>query len=335
MGSHRRILLECRLLLASMLSIAFLNPGHAQASDEMPAELEISLERAANHGLGYHLGGTIPLQLSDRDGVFFVKTQVRAYWRATPVYRNCRSKVAFIRVQGVGTQDQDRITFALSLTPDVLRPACAGDTPREAAYKFTANTSSLDSTEFTLLFADGSSDERTVEDSPRQGKLTGKVTLHLACPVKFVINESAPVISVSPADPTPWPLMIDDTKTSAELSALASSASGVVGLTRPRKPYPPVALFRPASRPAALGQGFCLWVNSIQVDFAPVEILLANKYPAGSCEYNVIREHEMLHYQDQQSLFKRYQELVTATLRQAGLPTIERPIFVEIGRAHV
>lgn len=327
MGSYRRILLECRLLLASMLSIAFLNLGHAQASDEMPAELEISLDRAANHGPGYHLSGTIPLHLSDRDGVFFLKTQVRAYWRATPVYRNCQSKVAVIRVQGVGTQDQDRITLALSLTPEVLRPACGGDTPRQAAYKLTAHTGDLDSTEFTLLFADGSSDERTVEDSPRRGKLTGKLTLHLACPVKFVINESAPVISVSPVDPTPWPLMIDDTKTSAELSALASSASGVVGLTRPRKPYPPVALFRPVSRPAALGQGFCLWVNSIQVDFAPVEILLANKYRAESCEYNVIREHEMLHYQDQQSLFRRHQELVAATLRQAGLPTIERPIF--------
>jgi hypothetical protein len=328
MGSYREIWLECRLLLALMLSIAFLNPGQAQASGEMPAELEISLDRAAHHGLGYHLSGTIPLQLSDRDGIFSVKTQVRAYWRATPAYRNCRSGVAFIRVQGVGTQDQDRITLALSLAPEVFRPACGGDRPRETAYKIMANTGNPDSTEFILLFADGSSDERTVDDSPRLGKLTGKLTLHLACPVKFVVNESAPVVSVSPTDTAPWPLLLDDSKTSAELSALASSPSGVVGLTRPKKPYPPVALFRPASRPAALRQGFCLWVNSIQVDFAPVEILLASKYPAGSCEYNVIREHEMLHYQDLQTLFRRYQALVTAALPQAGLPTVERPIFV-------
>jgi hypothetical protein len=60
-----------------------------------------------------------------------------------------------------------------------------------------------------------------------------------------------------------------------------------------------------------------------------VEILLASKYPAGSCEYDVVREHDMLHYQDMQTLFIRYQALVMAALREAGLPTIERPVFVE------
>jgi hypothetical protein len=58
-------------------------------------------------------------------------------------------------------------------------------------------------------------------------------------------------------------------------------------------------------------------------------MLLANKYPHESCEYKVIREHEMLHYQDLQILFVRYQALVIAALRQAGLPTTERPVFVE------
>ena len=60
-----------------------------------------------------------------------------------------------------------------------------------------------------------------------------------------------------------------------------------------------------------------------------MQILLASKYPAGSCEYKVIRDHEMLHYQDLQILFIRYQAVVVAALRQAGLPTIERPVFVE------
>jgi len=320
-------MLKYRLLLASILLIAFLNQGQGQEPGEMPAELEISLDRSANHGPGYHISGTIPIQLSDGDGAFVIKTQMRASWRATPVDRNCRSKAAFIRVQVAGRQDQGRIMLALSFTPEVLRHACGDDRPRETAYKFGANPGNLDSTNFTLSLADGSSDERTVEDSPRLGRLTGKLTLHLACPVRLVVSESAPVISVSPTDTEAWPLLLDDSRTSAELSALVSRPSGVVGLTRPSKPYPPVALFRPASRPAALGQGFCLWVKTIQVDFTPVEILLASKYPAGSCEYNVIREHEMLHYQDQQSLFRRYQELVTTTLRQASLPTIERPIF--------
>lgn len=103
----------------------------------------------------------------------------------------------------------------------------------------------------------------------------------------------------------------------------------MVGLTHPSKPYPPVAFFRPASRNATLKQGVCFWVRSVEVKFTPVEILLANKYPSGSCEYKVIREHEMLHYQDLQALFIRYQALVGAALRKADLPTVERPMFVD------
>jgi len=191
------------------------------------------------------------------------------------------------------------------------------------------NTGELDSTEFTLFVADGSNDERTVEDSARLGKLTGKLALHLACPVRSGALENEPAISVLPTDTVPWPLLFDDSKTSEELSALAARPSAVLGLTRPSKPYPPLALFRAASRRAALRQGFCFWVKSIRVEFTPVEILLASKYPFGSCEYKVIREHEMLHYQDMQVLFTRYQALVIAALRQASLPTIERPVFVE------
>jgi len=320
--------LKYRLLLASTLLIAFLNLGQAQEAGEMPAELEISLDGAPRQGLGYHIGGTIPLQLPEGDDHFLVKTRMRAYWRLTSVQHECRLNVALITVQVAGRRNRDRLTLALSLTPEVLRPACGDDGPREATYKFMVNTGNLNSTEFTLFVADSSSDEITVKDSSHLGKLTGRLTLHLACPVRLVASDSAPVISVLPTRTVPWPLQFDDSKTSAELSALASRSSGVIGLTRPSKPYPPVAFFRPASRHAALRQGFCFWVKSIQVEFTPVEILLASTYPDGSCEYNVVREHEMLHYQDLQILFIRYQALVAATLRQASFPTIERPIFV-------
>jgi hypothetical protein len=101
-------------------------------------------------------------------------------------------------------------------------------------------------------------------------------------------------------------LLFDDSKTSEKLSALAARPSRVVGVTRPSKPYPPLALFRVASRPAALRHGFCFSLKSTQVEFKPVEMLLANKYPDESCAHKVIREHEMLHYQDPQILFTRY-----------------------------
>jgi hypothetical protein len=121
---------------------------------------------------------------------------------------------------------------------------------------------------------DGSNDERTVEDSSHLGKLTGKLTLHLACPVRLVVSESLPLISVSPRDAVPWPLVFDDSKTSAELSILAGGFSAVVGLTRPTRPYPPSASFLVASRHAALREGFCFWVKFIEVEFTPVVILL-------------------------------------------------------------
>ncbi len=322
-------MLERRLLLSSMLLIAFLSSGHAQEAGEMPGELEISLDRSAEQGHSYHISGTIPLQLPDGDDIFIVKAKMRAHSGLISMPRKCRLNLAFITIQMVGRRNHDRLTLKLTLTPEVLRPVCSDDRRAETTDQFVVNTGNLNSTEFTLFVADGSNEERTVEDSPQRGKLTGKVTLHLACPVRLVDRETIPVISVLPSDDAPWPLRFDDSKTSAELSALAAKPSGVVGLTRPSKPYPPPAFFRVASRPAALRQGFCFSIRSIQVEFTPVEMLLANKYPDESCEYKVIREHEMLHYQDLQMLFIRYQALVIAALRRAGFPTSERPVFVE------
>lgn len=128
---------------------------------------------------------------------------------------------------------------------------------------------------------------------------------HLACPARLVVGESIPVISVLPTNTVPWPLLFDDSKTSAEISALAARPSDVVGLTRPTKPFPPVAFFRTSSKDAALWQGSCFWVESIRLEFPPVQILLASEYPPGSCEYKVTHAHEMLHYQDMQVLFTR------------------------------
>jgi hypothetical protein len=321
-------MLKYRFLLASILLFAFLDLGHTLESGPMPAELEISLDRSTEQGLGYHTSGTIPLQLSDRDNVFVVKAQMPAYWRLTPVYRKCRLNVAFITLQVVGRQIHDRLTLALSLTPEVLRPPCSDHKPMQTTFESRLSTGDLNSVEFTLFVVDGSNDERTVEDSSHLGKLTGKLTLHLACPVRLVVSESLPLISVSPRDAVPWPLVFDDSKTSAELSILAGGFSAVVGLTRPTRPYPPSASFLVASRHAALRQGFCFWVKSIEVEFTPVEILLASDYPTGSCEYKATREHEMLHYQDLQMLFIRYRALVIAALRQAGFPTVQRPVFV-------
>jgi hypothetical protein len=230
------IMLKYRLFLASMFLLVFLNLGQAQESGEMPAELEISLDWAAKLGLGYHISGTIPLQLPDGDDPFVVKTRMRAYWHLTPVQRKSRLNVAFITLQVVGRRNQNRLTLALSLAPQVLRPARDDDGPIETTSKFMVNTSNLTSTEFTLFVADGSNDERTVEDSPHLGKLTGKLALHLACPVRLGARENAPAISVLPTDTVPWPLLFDDSKTSEELSALATTPSGVLGLTRPTKP---------------------------------------------------------------------------------------------------
>jgi hypothetical protein len=140
-----------RLLSASTLLIAFLNLGHAQEVGAMPAELEISLDRAAEQGLGYHISGTIPLQLPEGDDHFLVKTKMRAYWRLTSAHHKCPLNVAFITVQVVGRRNHDRLTLALSLTPEVLRPACGDDGPRETTYKFMINTGNLNSTKFTLF----------------------------------------------------------------------------------------------------------------------------------------------------------------------------------------
>ena len=201
-------MMEYRFVLASALLFAFLDLGHAQEAGAMPAELEISLDRSTELGLGYHASGTIPLQLSDRDNIFVVKAKMPAYWRLTPVYRKCRLNVAFITLQVVGRQNHDRLTLALSLIPEVLRPPCSDHRPMQTTYESRVSTGHLNSMEFTLFVADGSNDERTAEDSSHLGKLTGKLTLHLACPVRLAVSESVPVISVLPTDAVPWPITV-------------------------------------------------------------------------------------------------------------------------------
>jgi hypothetical protein len=284
-GKAENRMFTYRFLLASMLLIAFLNLGHAQESGEMPAELDMSVDQATKQGPGYHINGTIPLQLPNTDGTFVVKTKVRPHWRLTPVQGKCSVNEALITVQVAGKRNHDQLTLTLSFAPEVLQlPACGNDRLTEGTHKLTVSTGNLNSREFRLFVTDGSSDELTAKDSLNLGRLTGKLTLHLACPVRLVVGESVPEISVSPADAVHWPLLFDDSKTPAELSALAAGSSSVLGLTRPSKPYPPLAFFRPASRHATLRQGVCFWVKSIEVKFTPVEILLANEYPPGSCE---------------------------------------------------
>ena len=321
-------MLKDRVLLTSMLFVAFLHAGQAQDAGGMPAELEISLNRHGRQVPGYRVSGTIPLPLPDRDDTFVVTAKMPAYWRLDPVGSKCRLNRFVVALKVVGRRNQDRLRLALSFTAEALRPTCGDDKVIETISKVRVDTRSLLPMEYTLFVADGSNDERTVEDSSYLGNLTGKLTLHLACPVGLDVSESAPTISVLPTGKVPWPLQFDDSKTSSELSALAFTPSGVVGLTRPSRPYPPTAFLRGAIRRSAVRQGFCYWVSSIQVVFTPVEVLIASKYPAGTCEYKVIREHEMLHYEDLQSLFIRYEALVIAALQQGGFPTIERPAFV-------
>jgi hypothetical protein len=185
----------------------------------MPAELEISLDRVTKEGLGHHIKGTIPLQLPDGDESFVVEEVMRSDWSITQVQRKCRSNVAFIRLRVAGRRDHDRLTVALSLTPEILRPSCNDDKPMDTTNEFTVDTVNLNSTELSLAIAEGSNDERTVEDSLHLGKLTGKLTLHLACPVRLMVSESEPLISVLPTETLPWPLLFDDSKTPAELRA--------------------------------------------------------------------------------------------------------------------
>jgi hypothetical protein len=323
------LMLKYKFLLASILVAAFLNSLQAQDGDGMPAELEVTLDRAAQRGIGYHITGTIPLVLPDGDESFAVQAKMRVYWRISPAYRKCKLRVAFIPLRVLGRRNRDRLTLTITTSTEVHPPDCNDGSLIDANFVTLVYSGKPTFAEFTLSVADGSNEERTFEDSPHLDKLIGKLALHLACPVRSIDSETAPAVSVLPADTVPWPLVFDDTKTSAELSALAKTPWAVAGLTRPGKPYPPMATFRAASQHAALRPGFCFWVKSIQVEFTPVEILLSSKYPAGSCEYKAVLEHEMLHYQDLQILFIRYLALVKAALRQGTLPTIERPVFVE------
>lgn len=158
-----------------------------------------------------------------------------------------------------------------------------------------------------------------------------KVTLRLACPV----SAERPVprtINMSPAlGQNPWPLVLDNTKTGADILALKANAVGDPlghqGLTL--FTHPP-RIFADQEFPAAqFGGGLCFFVTALSITYEPLKMFINSKYTPGSCEYKATEAHETLHYQDYSVLAREEQQQMKVAGESAHLPSRVHPWYVQ------
>jgi hypothetical protein len=79
------------------------------------------------------------------------------------------------------------------------------------------------------------------------------------------------------------------------------------------------------------GDGFCVWVESVQVDFSydKLDVYVSSQYPVGSCPYQVITNHENQHVAIDQRVLAKYRTLIEKALKRSrSIPTKAHPLSV-------
>lgn len=94
--------------------------------------------------------------------------------------------------------------------------------------------------------------------------------------------------------------------------------------------------FKPAgtpvgkSKPARGGDGFCYWVQSVTLDFAPIEVAIPGiDYREGSCEFKAIALHEDKHVKLYQGLLSKFSGELRKAVQTSGLPRASAPLHVK------
>jgi len=75
------------------------------------------------------------------------------------------------------------------------------------------------------------------------------------------------------------------------------------------------------------GNGFCVYVTSVDVDFgwSSVEVYVPSDFPRGSCQYNVIMDHENQHIAINRGVLKEFAPLLRARIEKVLAGT--KPTF--------
>lgn len=84
------------------------------------------------------------------------------------------------------------------------------------------------------------------------------------------------------------------------------------------------------SKPARGGDGFCYWVPSVTLAFAPIEVAIPGiDYPDGSCESKAIAQHEEKHVKLYQGLLSKLSGDLRKAVQGSGLPRASAPLHVK------
>lgn len=81
----------------------------------------------------------------------------------------------------------------------------------------------------------------------------------------------------------------------------------------------------------ARGDGFCVWAESVSIGFSynQMDVYITSQYPAGSCPYTAILNHENQHVAINTRTLEKYRVLMTRALKSAKtIPTRAHPLNV-------
>ncbi len=92
----------------------------------------------------------------------------------------------------------------------------------------------------------------------------------------------------------------------------------------------PEITFVDKSKPARGGDGFCYWVESVALGFAPIEVAIPGiDYVGGSCEFKAISSHETKHVKLYEGLLTQLSGELQKAVQTSGLPRAAAPLHVK------
>lgn len=129
--------------------------------------------------------------------------------------------------------------------------------------------------------------------------------------------------------PSAWATTVPTTlnQTIDDIRSRPFAKSNTLALTHHE--FDPKKTLADRSKPAA-GGGVCYWVEKVELDFVPIEMVLPTfTWSETTCEARATLEHEKKHVADLQGLLRDFSGELIRGIQGAGLPVAQRPRRVD------
>lgn len=168
--------------------------------------------------------------------------------------------------------------------------------------------------------------------SIREGQILGALSLpfnlevvkkmYLSCECKRLDLDKPNNIIINIVAKMPIPT-IDHNLSGPEIALISQDPNDtdLAGLTQVNVDPSPLEMIT-AQLPAQFGNRTCIWVHQLDIDisYPSIVVYIDRKYPVGSCNYQVTKEHELEHVADAEKILAEYAQKLATAFREAPLP---------------